>query len=136
MSPLDPVQLAALKFAEGKPGVGWFMEQGLGKTLTALAEFDRLGKAQRSRSDDRHLSEHLQTRMGTTKSSSTALTSMSMSFDRPSARRHRVLPAAAFDMHERFHPPVMIFNYEAARMTTVLAGTDQMGAPRENLSGD
>ena len=31
MSSLDPVQLAALKFAEGKPGVGWFMEQGLAK---------------------------------------------------------------------------------------------------------
>ena len=27
-SQLDPVQIAALQFAEGKPGVGWFMEQG------------------------------------------------------------------------------------------------------------
>ena len=40
MSPLDPVQLAALKFAKGKPGVGCFLQQGLGKSLTALAEFD------------------------------------------------------------------------------------------------
>jgi SNF2 family DNA or RNA helicase len=39
MSTLDPVQIAALDFARGKPGVGFFMEQGLGKTLTALAEF-------------------------------------------------------------------------------------------------
>jgi SNF2 family DNA or RNA helicase len=39
MSPLDPVQLAALDFSQGKFGVGWFMEQGLGKSLTALAEF-------------------------------------------------------------------------------------------------
>ena len=39
MSTLDPVQIAALDFARGKRGVGWFMEQGLGKTLTALAEF-------------------------------------------------------------------------------------------------
>ena len=45
MSPLDPVQIAALEFAEGKPGVGWFMEQGLGKTLTALTEFDGLRNA-------------------------------------------------------------------------------------------
>ena len=36
---LDPVQVAALEFARGKPGVGYFMEMGLGKTLTALAEF-------------------------------------------------------------------------------------------------
>ena len=39
MSQLDPVQTAALDFARGKPGVGFFMEQGLGKTLTVLAEF-------------------------------------------------------------------------------------------------
>ncbi len=39
MTTLDPVQIAALDFARGKPGVGWFMEQGLGKSLTALAEF-------------------------------------------------------------------------------------------------
>jgi len=40
MTTLDPVQIAALDFARGKPGVGWFCEQGLGKTLMALAEFD------------------------------------------------------------------------------------------------
>ncbi len=40
MSTLDPVQIAALDFARGKPGVAWFLEQGLGKSLTALAEFD------------------------------------------------------------------------------------------------
>ena len=44
MSRLDPVQIAALDFAHGKPGVGWFLEQGLGKTLTALAEFQQLVK--------------------------------------------------------------------------------------------
>ena len=42
MSQLDPVQIAALQFAEGKPGVGWFMEQGLGKTLCAMTEFSFL----------------------------------------------------------------------------------------------
>ena len=64
MSPLDPVQVAALKFANGKPGVGWFMEQGLGKTLSALAEFEHAGQREQSRSDDRHLSQHLQAGMG------------------------------------------------------------------------
>jgi SNF2 family DNA or RNA helicase len=44
VSTLDPVQIAALDFARGKPGVGWFMEQGLGKTLTALADFRDLCK--------------------------------------------------------------------------------------------
>ena len=38
---LDPVQVEALKFARGKRGVGYFMEMGLGKTLTALEEFKR-----------------------------------------------------------------------------------------------
>ena len=37
---LDPVQDAALNFADGKPGVGYFMEMGLGKTLLTLAEFN------------------------------------------------------------------------------------------------
>ena len=45
MTTLDPVQIAALEFADGKPGVGWFMEQGLGKSLTALAEFKQLYKS-------------------------------------------------------------------------------------------
>jgi SNF2 family DNA or RNA helicase len=39
MSQLDPVQIAALDFARDKPGVGWFLQQGLGKTLCALTEF-------------------------------------------------------------------------------------------------
>lgn len=38
---LDPVQNAALAFAEGKRGVGYFIEMGLGKTLLALEEFRR-----------------------------------------------------------------------------------------------
>ena len=38
---LDPVQDAALAFAQGKRGVGYFMEMGLGKTLTVLEEFRR-----------------------------------------------------------------------------------------------
>ena len=38
---LDPVQVEALKFGEGKRGVGYFIEMGLGKTLLALEEFKR-----------------------------------------------------------------------------------------------
>jgi hypothetical protein len=50
MSALDPVQIAALDFARDKPGVGWFLEQGLGKTLCALAEYswyEKLSEADR-----------------------------------------------------------------------------------------
>jgi len=39
MSTLDPVQIAALKASKGRDGFGFFMEMGLGKTLTALTEF-------------------------------------------------------------------------------------------------
>jgi SNF2 family DNA or RNA helicase len=39
VSVLDPVQVAALDFARDKRGVGWFIEQGMGKSLCALAEF-------------------------------------------------------------------------------------------------
>jgi SNF2 family DNA or RNA helicase len=42
---LDPVQVEALKFGRGKRGVGYFMEMGLGKTLTALEEFRRAAEA-------------------------------------------------------------------------------------------
>ena len=38
---LDLVQVEALRFAKGKPGVGYFLEMGLGKTLLALEEFKR-----------------------------------------------------------------------------------------------
>jgi SNF2 family DNA or RNA helicase len=49
MSQLDPVQIAALDFSRGKRGVGWFLEQGLGKTLCALTEFSYLhGEADRA----------------------------------------------------------------------------------------
>jgi SNF2 family DNA or RNA helicase len=50
MNQLDPVQIAALDFSRDKPGAGWFLQQGLGKTLCALAEYSwyvNLGDANR-----------------------------------------------------------------------------------------
>lgn len=41
-TPLAGVQIEALKKSSGLPGYAWYMEMGLGKTLTALAEFDQL----------------------------------------------------------------------------------------------
>lgn len=39
---LAAVQVEALKQSDGQYGFAWYMEMGLGKTLTALTEFDRL----------------------------------------------------------------------------------------------
>jgi hypothetical protein len=41
MSQLDPVQVAALEASKGRHGFGFWMEMGLGKTLTALTEFQQ-----------------------------------------------------------------------------------------------
>ena len=41
MSELDLVQVEALRQARGKRGFGYFLQMGLGKTLTALEEFRR-----------------------------------------------------------------------------------------------
>ena len=128
MSPLDPVQIAALKFAEGKPGVGWFMEQGLGKTLTALAEFD--GLAKRNEADRMIVICPNTFKRGWRDEIEKHGFDFDVHIFRSAKRRdsHQVLQPSHVDLHERFHPPVMIVNYEAARMQKVLAGTDQMGA--------
>jgi len=42
MTELKAVQIAALEAAKGKKGFGYFMDMGLGKTLTALTEFRTL----------------------------------------------------------------------------------------------
>jgi len=39
---LDPVQIAARAKSKGRKGFGYYMEMGLGKTLTALDEFEEL----------------------------------------------------------------------------------------------
>ena len=44
MTELKPVQVAALDAAKGKKGFGYFMDMGLGKTLTALTEFQQLNQ--------------------------------------------------------------------------------------------
>ena len=122
MSPLDPVQHAALAFARGKPGVGWFLEQGLGKTLLALAEFDALRL------------QGLADRMIVICPNSFKLgwaqeiEKHGFNFDVHVFRSSKREAATEFcsrshvDIHGRHHAPVMVVNYEAARMKTVLAG--------------
>ena len=114
MSALDPVQVAALDFAQGKRGVGWFMEQGLGKTLTALTEFSflyQMGKVDR------------------------AIIICPNTFKKgwlDEAEKHgfqldihiwlSTKKADAANWLNKHHdkPPVLIINYEAARMPGVL----------------
>ena len=122
MSPLDPVQLAALEFAAGKPGVGWFLEQGLGKTLTALTEFDGLVKRNEA---DRMIVICPNTFK---KGWHDEIIKHGFDFDVHVFRSAKREAATGFcqqthvDMHGRFHAPVMIVNYEAVRLKTVLSG--------------
>ena len=116
MSRLDPVQLAALDFAEGKPGVGWFMEQGLGKTLTALAEFDGLVK--RNEADRMIVICPNTFKQGW----ADEIVKHGFDFDVHVFRSAKRDAATEFCGLVHKHPPVMIFNYEAARMPKVLAG--------------
>ena len=122
MSPLDPVQIAALDFAHGKPGVGWFLEQGLGKTLTALAEFQQLVKENKA---DRLIVICPNTFK---RGWADEIEKHDFDFDVHIFRSTKRDDATEFckrtheDLHGVFHPPVMIFNYEAARIPSVLAG--------------
>jgi SNF2 family DNA or RNA helicase len=115
MSTLDPVQLAALDFARDKRGVGWFLEQGLGKTLAALAEFDwygKLGDADRMivvcpNSFKRGWIDEIEKH--------------GFTFDCHIFRSAKKTAAAQFiNMRQRNAPPVFVVNYEALRMPNVL----------------
>ena len=115
MSALDPVQIAALDFARGKRGVGFFIEQGCGKTLIALAEFDfnrhrgladrmivvcpntfKQGWVDETEKHGFQLAEHV-------------------------FRSSKKVDAGIFLARQHNLPPVLIVNYEAIRMPPVLA---------------
>ena len=114
MSSLDPVQVAALEFSEGKQGVGWFLEQGLGKTLLALTEFSFLyqtGKVDRMivvapNSFKKGWLEEIEKH--------------GFQFNVHIWRSTKKLAAADFLNGRHEKPPVLIINFEAARMPGVL----------------
>ena len=114
MSALDPVQVAALDFAQGKQGVGWFLEQGLGKTLLALTEFSFLyqtGKVDRMiviapNSFKKGWQEECEKH--------------GFQFDVHVWRSTKKTAAADWLNSRHEKPPVLILNYEAARMPGVL----------------
>ena len=114
MSALDPVQIAALEFSEGKHGVGWFLEQGLGKTLLALTEFSFLyqtGKVDRMivvapNSFKKGWLEEIEKH--------------DFRFHVHIWQSSKKEAAADFlNQKEHYVPPILIINYEAARMPGV-----------------
>jgi SNF2 family DNA or RNA helicase len=115
MSQLDPVQIAAIEFANGRPGIGWFMEQGLGKSLTALAEFRflyDLGDADRAiivcpNTFKRGWLDEVQKHQ--------------FQYDVHLFRSVKKAQAAEWLNTQHELPPVLIINYEAARMANVMA---------------
>jgi SNF2 family DNA or RNA helicase len=115
MSALDPVQLAALDFARDKRGVGWFLEQGLGKSLTALAEYSwysNLGEADRMvivcpNSFKRGWIDEIEKH--------------GFDFDWHIFRSSKKKDAGKFiNIRQRNRPPVFVLNYEALRLPNVL----------------
>ena len=113
MSQLDPVQIAALEFSEGKQGVGWFLEQGLGKTLCALTEFSFLfqtGKVDRM----------IVVAPNTFKKGwLDEVVKHGFQFDVHIWRSTKKTAAADWLNGRHELPPVLIINYEAARMPGV-----------------
>ena len=109
MSALDPVQVAALDFAHDKPGVGWFLEQGLGKTLLALTEFDFLYSRNRV---DRMIVVCPNTfKAGWVDE----IEKHGFKFDVHIFRSSKKDDAANWLNKHHDRPPVLIINYEAAR---------------------
>jgi SNF2 family DNA or RNA helicase len=115
MSALDPVQIAALDFARDKPGVGFNCEQGLGKTLIALAEFSwyqQLDEADRMivvapNSFKQGWADEIEKH--------------GFQFDLHIFQTIKKKAAAAFVNGGHQHPPVFVVNYEALRRPVVLA---------------
>lgn len=116
MSTLDPVQVAALDFARGKLGVGFFVEQGLGKSLIVLSEFQN------------SLNANLVDRAiiicpNTFKQGfADEIQKHGFNFDVHVFRASKAQDATDFCSRHHVHAPVMIVNYEAARLKRVLGG--------------
>jgi SNF2 family DNA or RNA helicase len=115
VSPLDPVQIAALDFARNKPGVGFNLEQGLGKSLIVLAEFrwyQQLGEVDRMiivcpNSFKLGFGDEIEKH--------------GLQFDLHIFQTSKKAKAAAFVNGGHQHPPVFVVNYEALRRPRVLA---------------
>ena len=121
MSPLDPVQVAALNLPKASPALAGSWNRAW-QDPNALAEFDGLVK--RNEADRMIVICPNTFKQGW----HDEIVKHGFDFDVHVFRSAKREAATEFcqqthlDMHGRFHPPVMIFNYEAARMPKVLAG--------------
>ena len=114
VSQLDPVQIAALEFAEDKQGVGWFLEQGLGKTLCALTEFSFLFQTAK-------VDRMIVICPNTFKAGwLDEIEKHGFKFDTHIFRSTKKTAAAEWLNNRHDLPPVLIINYEAARMPGVI----------------
>jgi SNF2 family DNA or RNA helicase len=120
VSKLDPVQIAALDFARDKRGVGWFMQQGLGKTLCALAEFSWY---QNQAKADRMIVVTPNTfKQGWVDE----IEKHGFSFNYHVYRSSRKVDADRFLMRQGHNSqPILIMNYESLRMPAVLSAVCQ-----------
>jgi SNF2 family DNA or RNA helicase len=120
VSKLDPVQIAALDFARDKCGVGWFMQQGLGKTLCALTEYSWY---QNQAKADRMIVVTPNTfKQGWVDE----IEKHGFSFNYHVYRSSRKADADRFLMRQGHNsPPILVMNYEAMRMPAVLAAICQ-----------
>ena len=116
MSQLDPVQIAALDFARDKLGVGFFLEQGLGKSLVALQEFQRLSWDQGA---DRMIVVCPNSfKMGW--HDEIKKHDFSFAFDVHIFQSAKKKEASKFISRSHYKLPIFIVNYEALRMPNVL----------------
>jgi SNF2 family DNA or RNA helicase len=116
MSTLDPVQIAGLDFARGKPGVGWFMEQGLGKSLTALTEYSWYAH-------QAEVDRMIVVCPNTFKNGWVdEIEKHGFEFDVHVFQSSKKTAASQFVSRPHLHPPVLIVNYDAVRMANVLKG--------------
>jgi SNF2 family DNA or RNA helicase len=114
MSQLDPVQIEAIKFSWGKRGVGFNLEQGLGKTLVALTEFSFLH--QKGRIDRMIVICPNTFKRGWLDE----IEKHGFDFDVHIWQSSKKTAAADWLNRRCAKPPVLIINYDAARMPGVL----------------
>ena len=114
MSQLDPVQIEAIKFSWGKRGVGFNLEQGLGKTLVALTEFSFLH--QKGRVDRMIVVCPNTFKRGWLDE----IEKHGFDFDVHIWQSSKKTAAADWLNRRCAKPPVLIINYDAARMPGVL----------------
>ena len=114
MTQLTPLQQEALTRAKDKPGYGYFLEMGLGKSLLALAEFLHLV-------EDHHKATRLVVVSPNSFKSGWASEirkhGLTLTVHVYEASKHE--KALAFIGQTYQYPPVLILNYEAMRLPKV-----------------